>query len=106
MPHTIEGATERAEKVRLRLKELSQTHQNIAVITHRGLIAFLVKGERFAVCETRSYRFGTDEEAEAERMGVNVDTGMVHDFGPTVLVEVERMEGDVVDIVGMHSGSK
>lgn len=86
--HTIEAATIRAEKLRLRLKELSKKYKNIALITHRGFIAFLVKGDRYNVCETRSYRFSTDEEAEADslRFGVNVDTKAQQDFGPTVLV--------------------
>ena len=78
----------RAEKVRERLQELSKLHDNIVLITHRGFIAFLVKGDRYDVCETRSYRFGTDEETEADslRFGVNVDTQAQQDFGPTVLV--------------------
>lgn len=87
-PHTIETATIRAEKVRRRLQDLSKVYKNIALITHRGFIAFLVKGDRYDVCETRSYRFGTEEEAEADslRFGVNVDTKVQQDFGPTVLV--------------------
>ena len=87
-PHTIEAATIRAEKVRRRLKELSKVYNNTVLITHRGFIAFLVKGDRYDVCETRSYRFGTDEETEAEslRFGVNVDTKAQQDFGPTILV--------------------
>jgi broad specificity phosphatase PhoE len=87
-PHTIEAATIRAEKVRGRLKELSKVYNNIVLITHRGFIAFLVKGDRYDVCETRSYRVGTDEETEADslRFGVNVDTKAQQDFGPTVLV--------------------
>jgi len=57
-PHTIDDATARTEAVRQRLKELLKTYSNIALITHRGFIAFLVKGDRYDVCETRSYRFG------------------------------------------------
>ena len=87
-PHTIEAATIRAEKVRGRLKELSKVYNNIVLITHRGFIAFLVKGDRYGVCETRSYRFATDEETDSLRFGVNVDTKAQQDFGPTVLVEV------------------
>ncbi|KZF23058.1 hypothetical protein L228DRAFT_261160 [Xylona heveae TC161] len=84
-PHTIEAVTIRAEKVRGRLKELSKVYNNIVLITHRGFIAFLVKGDRYDVCETRSYRFATDEETEADslRFGVNVDTKAQQDFGPT-----------------------
>ncbi|KAF5255197.1 hypothetical protein FANTH_123 [Fusarium anthophilum] len=87
-PHSIEAATIRAEKVRRRLKELSKVYNNIFLITHRGFIAFLAKGDRYDVCETRSYRFGTDEETEADslRFGVNVDTKAQQDFGPTLLV--------------------
>jgi broad specificity phosphatase PhoE len=86
--HTIEAATIRAEKVRARLKALSKVYSNVVLITHRGFIAFLVKGDRYDVCETRSYRFGADEEIEAEslRFGVNIDTETRQDFGPTVLV--------------------
>jgi hypothetical protein len=93
-PHTIDGATARAEAVRQRLKELSKTYSNIALITHRGFIVFLVKGDRYDVCETRSYRFGVGEEAETEsfRIGVNVDTKEPQDFGPTVLVPCEVHE--------------
>lgn len=94
-PHSTEDATARAEVVRQRLKELSKQYANIALITHRGFIAFLVKGDRFDVCETRSYRFGTDREAEMEslRAGVNIDTNELQDFGPTVLVPFEVCEG-------------
>ncbi|EPS35627.1 hypothetical protein H072_10963 [Dactylellina haptotyla CBS 200.50] len=92
-PHTIERATTRAEIVRQRLKRLSKIYKNIAIITHRGFIAFLVKGDRYDVCETRSYRFATeDEEAKAKmesaRMGINIDTKATYDFGPTVLIPV------------------
>lgn len=89
--HTIEGATARAEIVRQRLKELSKAYCNIALITHRGFIAFLVKGDRYNVCETRSYRFSIDKEAEVAslRMETNIDTKEPQDFGPTVLVSYE-----------------
>ena len=94
-PHSTEDATARAEVVRQRLKELSKQYANIALITHRKFIAFLVQGDRFDVCETRSYRFGRDQEPEMEalRMGVNADTNEVQDFGPTVLVPFENYEG-------------
>lgn len=86
-PHTIEAATVRAERVRERLKGLSASYTNIAIITHRGFIAFLVKGRRFDTSETRSYRFATDEEARnpTKRIGVNCDTLLEQDFGPTLL---------------------
>ncbi|KAI9655635.1 MAG: hypothetical protein M1831_004787 [Alyxoria varia] len=93
-PHTIDGATARAEAVRGRLKELSNKYSNIAIVTHRGFIAFLVKGDRYDVCETRSYRFSTYEEAGMEscRIGTNVDTTKLQDFGPTVLVPYDVQE--------------
>ncbi|KAK6543410.1 hypothetical protein TWF694_000157 [Orbilia ellipsospora] len=89
-PHTVEGATIRAERVRRRLKELSKVYINIAIITHRGFIAFLTKGDRYDVCETRSYRFATDEEAQLEslRKGTHVDTKEPCDFGPTLLLPI------------------
>lgn len=49
-PHSSEGAVVRAETVRRRLKELSRSYKNTFLVTHRGFIAFLVKGERFDVC--------------------------------------------------------
>jgi hypothetical protein len=45
-----EGATVRAETVRVKLKELAETHEFIAVVSHRGFLAFLVEGERFRLC--------------------------------------------------------
>jgi broad specificity phosphatase PhoE len=94
--HSIPGATARAERVRKRLKELSATHNNIAVITHRGIKAFLVKGKRFGLAETRCYRFATEEEAQEEkiRRGVNTDTLEEQDFGPTVLILEEGQRKD------------
>ncbi|KAL9123504.1 MAG: hypothetical protein Q9217_007064 [Psora testacea] len=94
-PHTIEGATARAEIVRRRLKEVSKAYCNIVLITHRGFIAFLIKGDRFDVCETRSYQFGTENEADKEsvRMGINIDTKEPQDFGPTALVPYEVRNG-------------
>lgn len=100
-PHTIEDAVRRAEGVRRRLKELSQRYPNIAVITHRVFIAFLVRGRRFDVCETRSYQFSTADGEEEDdddnksnngaelgssRMDINVDTAEMQDFGPTILI--------------------
>ena len=68
-------------------------YQNIFVITHRGFKAFLVKGKRFGLAETRRYRFATEED-EAEdgkvRWGVHSDTLLEYDFGPTVLVLDKR----------------
>ena len=96
--HTIESATARAESVRKRLKELSTTHLNIAVITHRGFVGFLVKGRRFDTAETRTYRFATDEETQdsAIRQGINCDTLLAQDFGPTVLVLEKEANVDVI----------
>jgi len=79
-PHTVERAVERAEVVRKRLHMLSATCKSIAVVSHRGFLAFLVQGDRFAVCESRTYVFG-----EGERMALNCDTEQLQDFGPTLL---------------------
>jgi broad specificity phosphatase PhoE len=49
VPHSTEAAIARAEIVRQRLNTLSETYNNIAVICHRGFLAFLVQGERFAL---------------------------------------------------------
>lgn len=40
--------------------------------------------------EHRSYRFATNEEVDKARHGVNVDTGLEQDFGPTVLIPAEK----------------
>ncbi|KAF2786726.1 phosphoglycerate mutase-like protein [Melanomma pulvis-pyrius CBS 109.77] len=87
-PTTREGATARAEEVRVRLKELSATYANIVLVTHRGFIAFLVKGRRFDVCDVRSFRFATGAEAEdgTARLGLHCEILEVQDFGPTLLV--------------------
>ena len=53
-PHSFQDAAARAERVRKRLKDLSPHYKNIFLITHRGFIAFLVKGERFDVCGVSS----------------------------------------------------
>ncbi|KAM0424455.1 hypothetical protein ACHAPT_010379 [Fusarium lateritium] len=104
--HTPERATSRAEWVRRRLSDLASSgnYKNIFLITHRGLIAFLVQGERFSVCgmspsssqefltnravllESRSYRIASGEEVDEKRHGVNIDTGLDQDFGPTLLL--------------------
>ena len=54
--YSAQEATERAERVRGRLRELNAVYENIYVITHRGFIAFLVQGERFDFCG-RFYTF-------------------------------------------------
>ncbi|KAF4453654.1 hypothetical protein F53441_3663 [Fusarium austroafricanum] len=89
--HTPDDATARAERVRRRLKEIARVggYKDILLVTHRGIAAFLAKGERFNVCEHRSYRFAADDEVEKERFGVNVDTGSKQDFGPTLLMPVD-----------------
>lgn len=89
-PHSIEAATQRAEDVRQRLKELSGKYRNIVVVTHRGFIAFFVKGERFETCERRTYRFvGGEGKAESDevRFGVDIGTMLRQDYGPTVIVQ-------------------
>lgn len=48
--YSPKDASDRAERVRHRLESLSQLYRNIYVVTHRGFIAFLVKGSKFHVC--------------------------------------------------------
>lgn len=48
-PHTIANAEARAERVRKRLQELPNEFKSVALITHRGFLAFLVQGKRFGV---------------------------------------------------------
>ncbi|KAJ4340201.1 hypothetical protein N0V95_007582 [Ascochyta clinopodiicola] len=91
-PHTMAGATARAESVRMRLKELSKENSNIVLITHRGFIEFLVKGVRFDVCETRTYRFGTEEESKDVAVTTQSATQEHFEYGPTVLVPFEVPE--------------
>ncbi|KAF1362153.1 phosphoglycerate mutase-like protein [Lizonia empirigonia] len=87
-PYTVAGAALRAERVRRRLRELSNTYSNIVLVTHRGFIAVLAQGNRFEVCETRSYRFGSVDQSARLRMGTYGETEEPLDFGPTVLVPV------------------
>jgi broad specificity phosphatase PhoE len=102
--HAIEGATFRAERVRRRLKDLSMTYNNIAIITHRGIKAYLVKGKRFGLAETRSYRFATEEEAanESIRRGLNSDTLEQQDFGPTVMILGEGQRKNPPEAGNLH----
>jgi broad specificity phosphatase PhoE len=95
-PHTVEGATARAERVRSRLQELSSTHKNIAVITHRGFIAYLVQGPRFQPSETRMYQYATKEESlkDGLRKGVHCESMDDVDFGPTLLLPYEGLHAD------------
>lgn len=46
--------------------------------------------------EHRRYRFASGEgvENEGDRFGVNVDSGLVQDFGPTLLVPVGNGGGE------------
>lgn len=48
--HSIKGATTRAERVRSKLCDLSATYAEIIIVTHRGLIAYLIQGSRFENC--------------------------------------------------------
>lgn len=86
--HTISDATERAVRVRQRLHHLSATFKNIAIVTHRGIIAYLVKGLRFNSAERRSYRFATHTEAQNEKVrhGLHCDLLIEHDFAPALLL--------------------
>nr|CEG04584.1 unnamed protein product [Fusarium clavum] len=87
-PHSTDDATVRAEKVRRRVGEIAREgrYKDVVLVTHRGFAAFMVQGERFSVCEYRSYRFADGEEAEKNRHGINVDSGLKQDFGPTLLM--------------------
>lgn len=49
-PTTVADAEARAEQMRIRLRDYSRKYRNIAVLTHRGFLAFLVQGERFGFC--------------------------------------------------------
>ncbi|KAL7904229.1 phosphoglycerate mutase-like protein [Trichoderma velutinum] len=93
-PHSSEDAVVRAESVRRRLKDLSRSYKNIFLLTHRGFIAFLVKGERFNVCECRSYRLAAEDEVNDQRHGVNCDTGKKQDFGPSLLLPIMLPSSD------------
>ncbi|KAF4953009.1 hypothetical protein FSARC_12489 [Fusarium sarcochroum] len=86
--HTPDDAAVRAERVRRRLRETAMfgNYEDILLVTHRGFAAFLAQGDRFKVCEYRSYRFAADDEVEKERYGINIDTGLKQDFGPTLLM--------------------
>ncbi|KAH6899657.1 histidine phosphatase superfamily [Thelonectria olida] len=92
-PHIFDDAAERAERVRRRLKDLSASYKNIFLVTHRAFAAFLVQGERFDVCECRSYRFASREEADKARDGINIDRGIKQDFGPSVLLPIHPQGG-------------
>jgi broad specificity phosphatase PhoE len=86
--HTIADATERAVRVRQRLRHLSTTFKNIAIVTHRGIVAYLVIGRRFSPAELRSYRFATDAEAQDEKVrhGLHCDLLVEHNFSPALLL--------------------
>ncbi|CAM1501140.1 Fc.00g103020.m01.CDS01 [Cosmosporella sp. VM-42] len=87
--HSHGGAMIRAERVRQRLKELSSSYRNIYVVSHRGFIAYLVKGLRFDLCEHRQYRFAEELELyDGDSLGTNIDSGLEQDFGPTMFLPV------------------
>lgn len=48
--HSTEEATQRAERVRQKLKGLMETHRNIALFSHIGFISHLVQRARFRLC--------------------------------------------------------
>ena len=89
----------RAERVRRRVKVLMEEegYGNVFLVTHRGFKGYLVGGRRFGLAEVRTYRvFGKGEEGEEEeeeeeeekgrRWGVDWETGVERDYGPTVWV--------------------
>lgn len=49
-PHSVEHATLRAQGLRQHLNVLSNSYKNILLVTHRGFIAYLVKGPRYDLC--------------------------------------------------------
>ncbi|GAB1318263.1 Phosphoglycerate mutase [Madurella fahalii] len=96
--HSTDEAVARAERVRKRVKDLSTSYGNIYLVTHRGFIAFLVQGEKFDVCEHHQYRFAAEDEVGGGRYGVNRDTGLMQDFGPTLLLPTEGHENPTGDL--------
>lgn len=92
--HSHEAAVVRAERVRRLLQDMSQRYRNIYVVTHRGFIAYLVKGTRFDTGELRQYQFAPSSPSNDKRLGLNVDSGLEQDFGPTMLVPVVIPSGE------------
>ena len=110
-PHSLNAAVARGERVRHRLRLLSETKKHIVVVTHRGFAAFMVQGERFQTCgefritiywwrfelkltiESRSYRFADGKEIEASRWAVGIDSEQRQDFGPTLLMPLLDKKG-------------
>lgn len=84
-------AVARSERVRQRLKDLAMTYRKIWVVTHSIFLSYLVnvEGQHFWTCESRTYRFATQEEAAQKRYGLNHDLRIRQDFGPTVLIRQE-----------------
>lgn len=66
-------------------------YNNVLLVIHRGLTAYLVKGPRLETCCWRTYRFAEVVDATA-RKGLHVDSALEVDFGPTMLVPVEGIE--------------
>ncbi|KAJ9149023.1 hypothetical protein NKR23_g4478 [Pleurostoma richardsiae] len=86
-PHSVEHATLRARDLRQHLSVLSKSYKSILLITHRGFIAYLVEGSRYDFCESRSYKFATEDDILTKRYGIHIDTGLEQDFGPTLLLQ-------------------
>jgi broad specificity phosphatase PhoE len=95
--HTTTDAVVRAERVRRRLYGLSTRYKSIVVISHRGLLAFLVQGRRFNPAELRSYRFATGEETQDKktRQGLHCESLQELDFGPTVLLACDELNARI-----------
>ncbi|EUC46959.1 hypothetical protein COCMIDRAFT_35401 [Bipolaris oryzae ATCC 44560] len=84
-------AVARAERVRRRVMELVEEggYENVVLVTHSGFKGYLVKGRRFGLAEVRTYRVASqeaEEEEEGVRWGVDFETGVERDYGPTVWV--------------------
>jgi hypothetical protein len=54
-----------------------------AVRVHQAIKKFSLTA---VLQEHRSYQLASGEEVDKKRLGVNIDTGLEQDFGPTLLV--------------------
>jgi len=87
---TPSDAAARAERVRLRVRELTSVYSSILLMTHRGFCTYLVQGDNFANAECRTYRFADTTELSS-RWGVNNDCRQLIDYGPTLLTPLGVM---------------
>jgi len=72
-PHTSCRASERADRVRRRLRE--HPVNTIVCVTHRGFIEYLVLEDQiFRNCEVGYFKFSGNVEAEIQRCGKGENT--------------------------------